>query len=217
MIREAVRHTGTYPDVYLQNRRTLVFRIRTARADVQRCTLFCFARTEPEKVREIPMVWEYRDELFDYYAAVVTFHQIARYQKYYFRFDDALYYSAHGFSQRCPTDGFFEFLYANTTDAVTVPAWARGQVFYQIFPERFCNGDRGNDPDGCMPWGSPPDRVHDMGGETTDYFEVDPQFGTNEDLKELVERVHASGMRIILAVCGKPQYLCGFQREILHN
>ncbi len=232
MIREAVRHTGTYPDVYLQNRRTLVFRIRTARADVQRCTLFCFARTEPEKVREIPMVWEYRDELFDYYAAVVTFHQIARYQKYYFRFDDALYYSAHGFSQRCPTDGFFEFLYANTTDAVTVPAWARGQVFYQIFPERFCNGDRGNDPDGCMPWGSPPDRVHDMGGDlrgiirklpylkelgvdclylnpvfkgdfnhkyaTTDYFEVDPQFGTNEDLKELVERVHASGMRIIL-------------------
>lgn len=51
MIREAVRHTGTYPDVYLQNRRTLVFRIRTARADVQRCTLFCFARTEPEKVQ----------------------------------------------------------------------------------------------------------------------------------------------------------------------
>ncbi len=28
----------------------------------------------------------------------------------------------------------------------TVPAWAADAVFYQIFPERFCNGDRSNDP-----------------------------------------------------------------------
>src|SRR5690348_9769616 len=28
----------------------------------------------------------------------------------------------------------------------TVPAWAADAVFYQIFPERFCNGDHSNDP-----------------------------------------------------------------------
>ncbi len=28
----------------------------------------------------------------------------------------------------------------------TVPAWAADAVFYQIFPERFCNGDKSNDP-----------------------------------------------------------------------
>jgi glycosidase len=28
----------------------------------------------------------------------------------------------------------------------TVPAWAADAVFYQVFPERFCNGDRSNDP-----------------------------------------------------------------------
>jgi cyclomaltodextrinase len=28
----------------------------------------------------------------------------------------------------------------------TVPAWAADAVFYQIFPERFCNGDGANDP-----------------------------------------------------------------------
>ncbi len=28
----------------------------------------------------------------------------------------------------------------------TVPAWAADAIFYQIFPERFCNGDSANDP-----------------------------------------------------------------------
>jgi glycosidase len=28
----------------------------------------------------------------------------------------------------------------------TVPSWAADAIFYQIFPERFCNGDRANDP-----------------------------------------------------------------------
>lgn len=28
----------------------------------------------------------------------------------------------------------------------TVPSWAADAVFYQIFPERFCNGDKSNDP-----------------------------------------------------------------------
>jgi len=30
--------------------------------------------------------------------------------------------------------------------SATVPAWAADAVFYQIFPERFCNGDKSNDP-----------------------------------------------------------------------
>ena len=35
---------------------------------------------------------------------------------------------------------------ANRLLLPTVPAWAADAVFYQIFPERFCNGDRSNDP-----------------------------------------------------------------------
>lgn len=34
----------------------------------------------------------------------------------------------------------------DSLSSVTVPAWAADAVFYQIFPERFCNGDRSNDP-----------------------------------------------------------------------
>ncbi len=36
------------------------------------------------------------------------------------------------------------------------PGWVQGSVFYQIFPERFANGDPSNDPPGTRPWGDPP-------------------------------------------------------------
>lgn len=45
------------------------------------------------------------------------------------------------------------------------PAWAAGAVIYQIFPDRFANGDRGNDPDDVAPWGSEPTRRGFMGGD----------------------------------------------------
>lgn len=34
--------------------------------------------------------------------------------------------------------------------------------------------------------------------DTIDYYQIDPEFGTREDLKELTDRAHAMGMRVIL-------------------
>jgi 1,4-alpha-glucan branching enzyme len=45
------------------------------------------------------------------------------------------------------------------------PGWAHGAVIYQIFPERFANGDPGNDPPGTVPWGSPPKWLEYQGGD----------------------------------------------------
>ncbi len=45
------------------------------------------------------------------------------------------------------------------------PAWARDAVFYQIFPDRFCNGDRDNDPPRTEPWGTAPTVRNFMGGD----------------------------------------------------
>ena len=45
------------------------------------------------------------------------------------------------------------------------PKWVHDSVFYQIFPERFCNGDPANDPPGVVPWGSPPTFDNFMGGD----------------------------------------------------
>ena len=232
---EAIRHTGTYPDLYLKDRRTVVITLRTAKRDCHFCKIHIFPRTDPEKIRGIEMKCILRDRLFDYFQTEIRFSKVARYQKYYFELSDGAaswYLNSWGIYGTEPSDGYFEFLYANRTGIVQVPEWSRGQVFYQIFPERFCNGDPGNDPADCVKWGSVPTRENYMGGDlrgmikkldyigelgaeciylnpvfeadfnhkyaTTDYFKVDPMFGTNEEFRGLIAKAHGRGIRVVL-------------------
>ncbi len=48
---------------------------------------------------------------------------------------------------------------------MTVPYWVQDAVFYQIFPDRFANGDVRNDPPNVDPWGSKPTIWNFMGGD----------------------------------------------------
>lgn len=48
---------------------------------------------------------------------------------------------------------------------MTVPYWVQDAIFYQIFPDRFANGDPSNDPPNLQPWGSPPDIWGFQGGD----------------------------------------------------
>lgn len=120
----------------------------------------------------------------------------------------------------------------STMTPFETPAWAQGAVIYQIFPDRFANGDPSNDPQGTVAWGSTPAWLAFQGGDLrgvteklphladlgvdiiylnpifaspsthkydcSDYYHVDPAFGGNEALRELVDAAHAQGMRVIL-------------------
>jgi cyclomaltodextrinase len=46
-----------------------------------------------------------------------------------------------------------------------VPYWIQDAIFYQIFPDRFANGDQRNDPSNVQPWGSSPTAWGFMGGD----------------------------------------------------
>lgn len=48
---------------------------------------------------------------------------------------------------------------------MTVPSWVSDSIFYQIFPDRFANGDRGNDPPNVQPWGEKPTLQGFQGGD----------------------------------------------------
>jgi glycosidase len=45
------------------------------------------------------------------------------------------------------------------------PEWVQDAIFYQIFPDRFANGDPENDPANVQPWGDKPNRWNYQGGD----------------------------------------------------
>jgi cyclomaltodextrinase len=47
----------------------------------------------------------------------------------------------------------------------TMPEWVPDAIFYQIFPDRFFNGDPSNDPPNAEPWGNPPTPFNFFGGD----------------------------------------------------
>ena len=49
---------------------------------------------------------------------------------------------------------YFRMPYFQEVDRFKAPEWVKETVWYQIFPERFANGDSSNDPEGTLPWGS---------------------------------------------------------------
>jgi oligo-1,6-glucosidase len=101
-----------------------------------------------------------------------------------------------------------------TTDEVPDPWWRRA-VVYQVYPRSFADsdGDGIGDLGGILArldhladlgvdavWLSPifPSPQADNGYDVADYTDVDPVFGSLDDLDELIAAVHARGMRIVL-------------------
>lgn len=52
-----------------------------------------------------------------------------------------------GRSRQC-----FVFPWMNPCDIPVTPKWVNDTIWYQIFPDRFCNGDHSIDPDYVVPW-----------------------------------------------------------------
>ena len=63
-------------------------------------------------------------------------------------------------------ENYFRMPFFQEIDRFKAPEWVKETVWYQIFPERFANGDKSNDPEGTLPWGSKlPDREDFFGGD----------------------------------------------------
>lgn len=76
----------------------------------------------------------------------------------YFYFEDGIYSSEdlkglnHGMQ-------YFMFPWMNSADINITPAWVNDTIWYQIFPERFCNGDASINPPWVLPWAGPDEVV----------------------------------------------------------
>lgn len=96
-----------------------------------------------------------------------------------------------------------------------MPKWLENAVFYEIYPQSFLdtNGDGIGDLRGIINklgyikdlgcnaiWINPcfKSPFMDAGYDVSDYYEVAPRYGTNEDLKELFSKAHEMDMHVIL-------------------
>lgn len=239
MLLEAIYHRPKQNWAYAYDRQTIHVRIRTKKNDVEQVTVYYGDKFNSwegiETTTSVPMTRMYQDELFDYWQAetLPPFRRLA----YAFKLEDGhdtVWMTERGFQQETPepTKSWFEYPFLNPADIFAPPAWVKDAVFYQIFPERFANGDPSTDPEDVQPWGGEPKPDNYFGGDlqgvlnhldhleqlgitaiyftpifeatsnhkydTKNYMKVDPHFGTNEKLKELVQACHDRGIRVLL-------------------
>jgi glycosidase len=96
---------------------------------------------------------------------------------YHFMFNDGnnvYWYNEKGFTtnrQRGYKSGFFQYSLICDDDLIEQPKWLDNAIFYQIFPERFCNGDSNNDPKNLTQWGKLPQRDSFFGGDLAGVYE----------------------------------------------
>lgn len=137
---------------------------------------------------------------------------------------------------------FFCYPYIHKSDVYSAPDWVKDTIWYQIFPERFANGDPSNDPEDAKEWKEPLESGKDHYGgdlqgvidkldylselgingiyftpifqsnsnhkyDTINYKKVDPHFGDSKILKELVDKAHQRGIKVMLDVVFNH---CGF-------
>ncbi|OXM13671.1 alpha-glycosidase [Paenibacillus herberti] len=166
---EAIYHRPRGNWAYAYDTKTLHIRLRSKKDDLTEVILihgdkYAWERTVSKTVmRKLPS-----DELFDYWQAEAQ--PSMRRMKYAFELRSEygiLFYEEKGFREDEPIDPhkMFDFPYLSPIDVLTPPDWVKEAVFYQIFPERFANGDPSNDPEGTEPWGGEPTPSNFFGGD----------------------------------------------------
>lgn len=55
---------------------------------------------------------------------------------------------------------FFTFPWMNPADIMVTPEWVKHTIWYQIFPDRFCNGDSSLNKEEVLPWAEPNQKVN---------------------------------------------------------
>ncbi|AUX09029.1 cyclomaltodextrinase/maltogenic alpha-amylase/neopullulanase [Halalkaliarchaeum desulfuricum] len=188
ILREAVHHRPECEYAYAHDESTVHVRLRTKRGDLRRCRILYGDKYDwPDSAERKRMRKVGSDERFDYWqAAVEPPHRRLCYAFHLSEGntdesrsggvdDEQLWLTEWGFepgsADGLPTAGkteprhYFEYPYLHPADANDPPEWVSDAVFYQIFPERFANGDPDRDPDDVEKWGELPDRDSFFGGD----------------------------------------------------
>ena len=153
---EAIYHRPGNSYCYPYDGHTIHIRLRTKKDDLQVVkALYGDKYDWDNTVREAELHKLASDELFDYWQTEVDPpHLRLRYAFELVAGEQTVWYTEKGFFKEKPTDPlqFFDYPFLWSNEVLQPPAWVKDAIFYQIFPDRFANGDQTNDPDQVRPW-----------------------------------------------------------------
>ena len=160
----AIYHRPESEYAYLYKEKKLHIRIRTKKGDIESINLhygdpFIFMEEFYQDTKEMAKITS--DTLFDYWQVEVSV-DFARIQ-YLFELKDkqgqSILYGDKGCVENTLENlhyegNGFKIPYIHEIDACHVPDWVAEMVWYQIFPERFANGNPEISPEGALAWDS---------------------------------------------------------------
>ena len=205
-----------------------IFRLRTGKGEAESVRFYYADRavmTPKLQFAPRPMEKFRTDRYFDWYEIRLEtrFERIAYYFELQNGVETLFYYGDCYEMAGTPTRAdYFQLPFNHRADRFAAPAWTRDAVVYNIFPDSFAAGKR------LAPNGAPPCRGGTVRGvtenldyiaspgfnciylnpifaarsyhryDTLDYYRIDPHMGAEDDLRDLVRRAHALGIRVIL-------------------
>ena len=205
-----------------------IFRLRTGKGEAESVRFYYADRavmTPKLQFAPLPMEKFRTDRYFDWYEIRLEtrFERIAYYFELQNGVETLFYYGDCYEMAGTPTRAdYFQLPFNHRADRFAAPAWTRDAVVYNIFPDSFAAGKR------LVPNGAPPCRGGTVRGvtenldyiaslgfnciylnpifaarsyhryDTLDYYRIDPHMGAEDDLRDLVRRAHALGIRVIL-------------------
>ena len=152
----ALKHVESVPDLNFDNGK-LRFLFRARPDDLASVSLM----VNGARIAMSPVA---KDDLYQTYQAFLPWNRKSD-LSYDFVLRDGsrtAFYGADGLSDT-PDDPFR--LSAKAYKPFEVPGWVEKSVVYQIFPDRFADGDKGNDPANVQPWGGKPTYSNYFGGD----------------------------------------------------
>ena len=177
----AIYHRPESEYAFLLDKETMHIRIRTAKNDIQKVEI---VYGDPYAIRslnsnwylqKVPMKKGLSTDVYDYWTISIKEpkHRVA----YGFYLTDTegeeVLYNDQGiktsYSQEYlkNENNYFRMPFFQEIDMFKAPQWVRDTVWYQIFPERFANGDPELNPEGTKAWDSTvhPGRQDFYGGD----------------------------------------------------
>lgn len=173
-------HQPFSADAYIYDKKTMHLKLRTKKGDIQKAVLiwgdpYLFKKKEDGEYHweseRLEMEKKAETEAHDvWFAEVCPPHRRLQYAFILTGTDGSdIFYGGRGFypvnedTLRVP-DYYFKFPFMHETDMFKAPDWVKSTIWYQIFPERFANGNPAISPENALPWGSKDPGVDDFFG-----------------------------------------------------